>query len=182
VNPGERCITEILEEFPKFRVVPKAKSALSRLIDVALKVVTFGGQDRFLSHYHTVVGYTLYVPESWERLGDTDRAILLRHERVHLRQRRRYGFLGMAAIYLIPFLPLGLAYGRARLEWEAYVETLRATAEYYGIHAVRAASLRDGIISRFTGPDYGWMWPFRSAVERWYDEALQRIELERSAS
>lgn len=182
MTPGERCITEIREEFPKFRVVPKATSVLSHLIDAALKLVTLGGQDRFLSHYHTVIGYTLYVPESWEALGDTDRAILLRHERVHLRQRRRYGFLGMAAIYLLPFFPLGLAYGRARLEWEAYVETLRATAEYYGVAAVRARSLRESIIARFTGPDYGWMWPFRSALERWYDEAVTSIELERSAS
>ena len=176
MSPGERCITEICEEFPRFRVVPKDRSALSRAIDVALRIVTLGGQNRFLTHYHTVIGYTLYVPASWESLGDIDRVILLRHERVHLRQRQRYGFIGMAFIYLVPFFPLGLAYGRARLEWEAYVETLRATAEYYGTDAVKTAALRETIVARFTGPDYGWMWPFRSAVERWYDDAVRRIE------
>lgn len=179
MSPAERCVTEIRQEFPNFRIVPKDESLLSRIIDVALRVVTLGGQNRFITHYHTVIGYTLYVPASWECLGDVDRCILLRHERVHLRQRRRYGFLGMAVIYLLPVLPLGLAYGRARLEWEAYVETLRATAEYYGVTAVKAAALRESIVTRFTGPDYGWMWPFRASVERWYDDAVREIEGEK---
>jgi hypothetical protein len=82
----------------------------------------------------------------------------------------------MAFVYLVPFFPLGLAYGRARLEWEAYVETLRATAEHYGLDAVRAPDLRDRIIERFTGPDYGWMWPFPRTVGRWYDETVSVLE------
>ena len=52
-------------------------------------------------------------------MSDIARTVLLRHERVHLRQRRRYGFLPFAILYLIPLLPLGLAYFRARFEWEA---------------------------------------------------------------
>jgi hypothetical protein len=182
LSPAERCITEIRQEFPKFSIVPKDESLLSRLIDVALRIVTLGGQNRFITHYHTVIGYTLYVPASWNTLGDIDRCILLRHERVHLRQRKRYGFIGMAFIYLVPFFPLGLAYGRARLEWEAYVETLRATAELHGMPAAKATALRESIIQRFVGPDYGWMWPFRSTVARWYDEAVRVIEVERSSS
>jgi hypothetical protein len=79
-------------------------------------------------------------------------------------------------LYLLPFFPLGLAYGRARLEWEAYVETLRATADLAGIDAARAPELREKIIRRFTGPDYGWMWPFERTVTRWYDAALAEIE------
>jgi hypothetical protein len=182
LSPAERCITEIRKEFPKFTIVPKDESVFSKLIDVALRIVTLGGQNRFITQYHTVIGYTLYVPHSWNALGDIERCILLRHERVHLRQRRRYGFLGMAFIYLVPFFPLGLAYGRARLEWEAYVETLRATAELRGVGAIKSPELRDTIVGRFTGPDYGWMWPFRSVVERWFDEAVRTIEVERSGA
>jgi len=37
------------------------------------------------------------------------------------------GDLTMALVYLLPVLPLFLAWGRARIEWEAYVETIRAT-------------------------------------------------------
>jgi hypothetical protein len=93
-----------------------------------------------------------------------------------MRQRRRYGMTGMALLYLLPFFPLGLAYGRARLEWEAYEETLRATAEYLGIQAVRSPELRAHLIERFTGPDYGWMWPFPGSVGRWIDAAVRDIE------
>jgi hypothetical protein len=174
---SERCIAQIHGEFPRFRIVPKARDPLSRAIAVLLRVITLGGQRQYLSHYHTVIGYTLYVPASWETTSDVDRVILLRHERVHLLQRRRYGFGGMALLYLLPFFPVGLAYGRARLEWEAYEETLRATAEHYGLSAVRAPELRAKLVERFTGPDYGWMWPFRRAVEGWYDRAVRDIEM-----
>jgi hypothetical protein len=171
-----RWDAELRAEFPSFRIVEKAGSPLSRLIDVLLKVVTFGGQRRFMTHYHTVIGKTLYVPPTWASMSAIDRIVLLRHERVHLRQARRYGFAVMAFLYLVPFFPLGLAYGRARIEWEAYEETLRATAEYYGLGSLKTGTLKRHIVDRFTGPDYGWMWPFPKVVERWYDEAVQTIE------
>lgn len=175
---AERFLAELAAEFPKFRVVYKRTSWVSHALHVALIIVTCGGQRRFLDGYYTVLGDTLYVPGSWDQLASADRVILLRHERVHLRQRRRYGTLGMALLYLLPFFPLGLAYGRARIEWEAYTETLRATAELLGLEAARDPCLRARIVTRFTGPDYGWMWPFRAQVERWYDAALAQIEAE----
>lgn len=172
---SERFLAELKQEFPAFRIVPKRGDGLSRLIDAALRVVTLNGQRHYLTRYHTVIGDTLYVPETWDALPDLERVILLRHERVHLRQRRRYGPALMTFLYLVPFLPLGLAYGRARIEWEAYTETLRATAQLCGLAAARDPGLRERIVSRFTGPDYGWMWPFRASVERWYDRALQEL-------
>ncbi len=173
---SERFIDDLRREFPSFRIVPKRGNTLSRLIDRALRIVTLGGQCHYLTRYHTVIGDTLYVPETWDKLADLDRLILLRHERVHLRQRRRYGGPLMTFLYLVPFLPLGLAYGRARIEWEAYTETLRATAELRGQEALRSAELRTQIVSRFTGPDYGWMWPFRSVVEGWYDRVVSELQ------
>lgn len=175
---SDALLEEIRQEFPRFRTVDKRRDPLSRAIDRALKIVTFGGQRGYLSVYHTVIGDTLYLPASWDAAADIDRAIVLRHERVHLRQRRRYGFALMTFLYLIPFLPVGLAYGRARIEWEAYTETLRATAELAGIAAARAPALRAQIVRRFTGPDYGWMWPFEAQVQRWYDRALDDISNE----
>jgi hypothetical protein len=175
VEQSERFLAELTREFPAFRIVPKRGDLLSRAIDAALRLVTLNGQRHYLTRYHTVIGDTLYVPETWDALPDRDRVILLRHERVHLRQRRRYGAALMTFLYLVPFLPLGLAYGRARIEWEAYEETLRATAELCGLPAAADPALRERIVSRFTGPDYGWMWPFRRIVERWYDRALHEL-------
>ncbi len=168
-------IEEIKREFPRFRIVEKTKSRLNRVIDVCLKFITFYGQSGYMTEYHTVLGYTLYVPGDWEQISDIDRVITLRHERVHLRQRRRYTMLGMALLYLLPFFPLGLAYGRARIEWEAYCETLRAVREFRGPQALRSPALRSRIVKQFTSPAYGWMWPFRKTVERWYDQAVQRL-------
>jgi len=176
VDLSERFVADLKAEFPDFCIVPKRGHALSQAIDLALRIVTFGGQRHYLTRYHTVIGDTLYVPETWADLADLDRVILLRHERVHLRQRRRYGGPLMTFLYLIPFLPLGLAYGRARIEWEAYTETLRATAELRGPAALASAELRAQIVKRFTGPDYGWMWPFRSTVEGWYDQVVRELQ------
>jgi hypothetical protein len=172
----EHTIAEIKSEFPRFCIVEKSESRLCKAIDVALRILTFNGQRSFLTEYYTVIGDTLYVPPGWDETPHDERVIVLRHERVHLRQRRRYGLPLMTFLYLVPFLPIGLAYGRARIEWEAYTETLRATAELRGKLAVRDPALRQKIVGRFTGPDYGWMWPFGRSVERWYDEVVAEIE------
>lgn len=175
---SERLISEIRGEFPRFRLVPKRGDQLSRLIASTLKVLTFGAQDAYITHYHTVLGDTLYLPDSWESASDVQRAITLRHEWVHLRQRRRYGLPLMTFLYLLPFFPLGLAYGRARLEWEAYAESLRATAEYCGLDAAEDPELRRQIVGRFVSGAYGWMWPFRSRVERWFDRSMREVRSE----
>ena len=172
---AESLVEAIREEFPGFRIVEKRSDRLSKLIDRALKLITLGGQREYLTHYHTVLGNTLYVPDVWAELNDVEQAVVLRHERVHLRQRRRFTFPIFAFLYLIPFLPLGLAYGRAKLEWEAYAETLRATADYEGKEAALSPDLRRKIVGRFTGGAYGWMWPFRGRVNRWYDQVIAEI-------
>jgi hypothetical protein len=174
---ADALLREISAEFPRFRIVGKAESPLSFAIDRALRLVTLGAQSRFLTHYHTVIGDTLYVCDAWRSMSDVARVILLRHERVHLRQRRRYGLLPFAVLYLVPFFPLGLAYFRARFEWEAYEETLRATAEHRGLAALDSA-LRGELVRRFVGPDYGWMWPFPHTVGRWFDQTVRDIAVE----
>jgi hypothetical protein len=172
----EDVLAKIRAEFPAFRLVDKRDSMLSKVIALALKVITFGGQNTYLSHYNTVLGNTLYLAPTWSKMSDEERYVLLRHEWVHLRQRRRYTSVGMALIYLIPLFPLGLAYGRARLEWEAYRETLAAGAEVWGISAVRSPEYRRQIVERFVSADYGWMWPFPRVVGRWYDREIARLE------
>ncbi len=171
-----RFLDEIRGEFPSFRIRYKRESLLQRAIHVALAIVTLGGQRVYLTRYHTVFFGTLWVPEAWDGMSDAEQYILLRHERIHLRQRRRMGDAWMTFVYLVPFFPLFFAWGRARIEWEAYVETIRATAEVLGIDA--ATQLRPRIVARFTGPEYGWMWPFPRTINRWFDEALADVRAE----
>jgi hypothetical protein len=173
-------LDDMRREFPRFVIVPKRESPLQRAIGVFLAVLTLGGQRSYMTRYHTVLFGKLYVPDSWNRMTDDDRYILLRHERVHLRQRRRMGDVVMALVYLVPFFPLFLAWGRARIEWEAYVETIRATAEVHGLPAARA--LEGDIVRRYVGPDYGWMWPFPAAVRRWFAEVIADLEAEAAST
>jgi hypothetical protein len=157
------------------RVVRKRAYWHQRAAAKALWLLTFGGQRTYLSRYVTTLGHTIYVPDIFCRRRPDRVWQVLRHELVHVAQFERYGWLGMILLYGLLPLPAGLAYGRARLEWEAYRETLRAIAESEGIEAARDPKLHKRLVKRFTGPDYGWMWPFPRAVQRWIDEALAEI-------
>ena len=121
-----------------------------------------------------VVGDDGAIVDAWafdsRVLGDGACFVALRGARVTT------GDVMMALVYFVPFFPLFLAWGRARIEWEAYVETIRATAEVHGIAAARA--LENDIVRRYVGPDYGWMWPFPRAIRRWFAEAIADLDAE----
>lgn len=174
----EAYLDELRAAIPGLRVVDKVDDGFSKLIDVALKIVTFGGQRFFMTRYVTTIARTLYLPDSWSSRTPESRYVTLRHEAVHLRQFRRFGLIGTTLIYLLPIFPMGLAYGRARLEWEAYAETLRATAEVHGIDAAHDPALHAHIRRQFTSAAYGWMWPFDRIIQLWIDEALVDLSLE----
>lgn len=146
-----------------------------RAADRVLRALTFGKMKGYLSAYVTTLGHTVYVPDDFEHWPPLRREQVMRHEHVHVRQFERYGWLVMMLVYGFLPLPIGLAYGRARLEWEAYEETLRAVAETEGLAAAHSPRLRREIVRRFVSADYLWMWPFPRTIERWIDEALLRI-------
>ena len=176
VSAGARygsLLDEIHQEFPTFRIVRKDESRLQRAIDLALRTLTAGKMTSYLTRYQTTIGTTVYVSADWDDRSDEERYVTMRHERVHLRQFARLTLPVMAVLYLLVPVPMGLAWCRARLEWAAYRETIVAAAEVHGPGYVRAPRFRAAIIDQFTGPAYGWMWPIRRDLERWYDEALE---------
>lgn len=176
----EALLRALQDEIPGFRVVPKDRAWMHRAIHRALVVLTAGRMRSYLDDYQTTIGRTVYVTADWDRRTDDERYVTMRHEAVHLRQFRRLTLPGMAALYLLVPLPMGLAWCRARLEWEAYAETIRAAAEVWGPARPADPAFRERIVEQFTGASYGWMWPFRRAVERWYDEALAGVATVRS--
>lgn len=169
-------VESLRREFPRLRIVRKDQSALHRAIHVALVALTAGRMRAYLDDYQTTIGRTIYVTADWDAQPAGQRYVTLRHEAVHLRQFRRLTLPGMALLYLLVPLPLGLAWCRARLEWEAYAESIRAAAEVWGPSHPRQPAFRAHVVAQFTGPSYGWMWPFRAHVERWYDEALAALD------
>ena len=162
-------------------ITKKSDHLLHRLIDRALRVLTFGKMDSYLLSYVTTLGKSITVPDDWEDWTEGSRWEVLEHELVHVAQFERYSFLGMAVLYLFVPLPFGLAYARARLEWEAYAVTLECTAQLEGLRKAQSAEVCDNIVARFCGPDYGWMWPFSEVIRRWIAEKLREIESQHPA-
>ena len=171
----ERLLDELARRSAPVSIRPKSASRAQAFIDHALRVLTLGGQDRYLSEYVTTLGTTIWVPASWEAWSYRSRYKVLRHELVHVRQFERFTWVGMVLLYGFFPLPAGLAWGRAMLEWEAYAVTLEVEAELDGLAAASDPALHEEIVSRFTGPDYGWMWPFEGWVRRRIAETVTAI-------
>ena len=155
------------------RVEAKAGKWYWKTLDVLLKIISFGQLTKFMTEYTTTIGNTIATPAVWDSYPDSVKIEILSHESVHVRQYQRYGFgnawigifpVGFAYLFL-PF-PIGLAYCRARLEWEAYAESLR----------LNRSLDKDFLVSQFTGPGYLWMWPFKSQVEGWYEAEVRKLD------
>jgi hypothetical protein len=175
VSRYDDLVSQLGSEFPGFRIVRKDRSWMHRAIHRVLVVVTFGKMTSYLDSFQTTIRRTVYVTPDWDDRDADDRYVTLRHEAIHLRQFRKFTTPGMAILYVLLPLPLGLAWFRAWFEREAYAETIRATAEVWGRDRAAGSELREHVVGQFVGPSYGWMWPFRRSIERWYDRVLADV-------
>jgi hypothetical protein len=176
VHRYDALVAALRREFPRFRIVRKDRSPLHRAIHHALFGLTLGRMRGYLDGYQTTIGSTVYVTTDWDDWDPDRRYVTLRHEAIHLRQFRRFTLPGMAVLYVLLPLPMGLAWFRAYFEKQAYAETIRAAAEVYGREYPARGDFRRHIIDQFVGASYGWMWPFRGGVERWYDRVLASLD------
>jgi hypothetical protein len=165
---------QISEEFPSFQILPKDGSWLMKAINVLLIIVTFGQMKTFMKSFITTMGDTVYVPENWSSWPPFSQAAILRHERVHMRQARKYTRPLFSFLYVMAWLPMGLSWWRAKFEKEAYEESLRAYSEY-GSDISNNVVLKKNMVNHFVSAEYGWMWPFKSSIEAWYDAAVKKI-------
>lgn len=171
----DALVESLRVEFPRFRIVRKDRSPLHKVIHYALCALTLGRMTSYLDAFQTTIGCTVYVTPDWDDRSPERRYVTLRHEAVHLRQFRAYSLPGMAVLYVLLPLPMGLSWFRAQFEKAAYAESVRAAAEVWGPAYPRSPEYRRYVISQFTGPSYGWMWPFRRGLERWYDQVLASL-------
>jgi len=180
--PADRydaLVAALRVEFPRFQIVRKDQSTFHRAIHYALIGLTLGRMRSYLDSFQTTIGARVYVTADWDDWPPDRRYVTLRHEAIHLRQFRRYTLPGMAILYVLLPLPMGLAWFRAHFEKAAYAESIRAAAEVYGPSYPRRTEYRQYILGQFMGPSYGWMWPFRASLERWYDRVLATLDPER---
>lgn len=174
VPDTQAVMGDIRTEFPSFKVVSKADSALMKAIDRFMRIVTFGQATTFMSGFTTTLGKTVYLPTTWDAWSPSAQCAVLRHERVHMRQAKRLSAPLYSFLYALVFLPLGLSWFRSRFEMEAYEESLKALAEYG--EDVAVPGYKEHVVQYFITAKYGWMWPFKGAVERWYDEAAAKAK------
>ena len=170
-----RLLDEIRAEFPRFRLIPKDRSLLQRSIARLLVLVTFGGQRRYLEGYVTTLGARVYVPASWDPRSADDRSPDDAARAVHLRQFRRWSFPLMALLYLLcrsrSASPGAVIASSAPPTRRRSPPRARCTATPF-CAMQHSAPTSSGSSPRAA---YGWMWPFRGAVERWYDEQIAAL-------
>ena len=171
----DELLQEIKSEFPTFKMVRKADSLMMKIINVFLKVITLGRASSFMDGFITTIGYTVYTNTDWDKMEELGKLIVIRHERVHMRQARKFTRPLFSFLYVFVFCPMILAYFRYKFEREAYEESMRALVEYRGTAAILTPKYREWIISQFIGASYGYTWPFRSSVEKWFQETSDRV-------
>lgn len=175
-------LEETEREFPLFEIRPKQDSWLMKAFNLGLKIITLGAMQTFMTDFITTLGETVYVPVGWDDRSDARKASVLRHERVHMRQKRRYGSFFFFLRYICWPLPAVWAIGRRDLEQEAYGESLRAYVDYYGMRALSDADTRERIIEHFMGHNYFWTYPWRKSLNTWYDDLADTIRRERTSN
>lgn len=176
VDRFDAFVAALSAELPGFRIVRKDHSRFQRAIHYALFAVTLGRMRGYLDQFQTTIGRTVYVTPDWDDWDADRRYVTLRHEAIHLRQFHRLTLPVMVLLYIFIPLPMGLAYFRARFEKAAYAESVRAAAEVWGPAYPKRPEYREHVIEQFVGPSYGWMWPFRQHLERWYDGILATLD------
>jgi hypothetical protein len=164
---------EVERAYQEQRIIIKTKRSyydVWKAIDIFLRIITFGKQKKFMTHYTTTVGRTIYFPVGWIRSkASLSDYVTLCHERKHVWRMEKLGlgqmWLGLiifGLLYFAVFLPVGLAWFRYVFEREAYLESFRAC---------KRAGLTPDVnfyVKVLTGPDYVWTWPFKKSVRRWF--------------
>ena len=172
----QKILDEIKSEFHDFEILPKNKSVLMKLIDSALRIITFGQMKAFMTGFITTMGNKVYVPDVWNDYSVAFKVEILRHERVHMRQAKKHGRMFFSLLYLFVPFPIGFAYFRKKFEQEAYEESLKAIHELRGPRALESKDLKERMIEHFTSSQYFWMWPWRKDLEKWYDSAIEKAK------
>lgn len=187
----DKLCHELHREFPTLAMEWKRARWYWRFLHWVVLIVSFGGNREFNDRYTTTIGMLIgWSDKKWkviqllltENMPQAKRTYLedrvwstIQHEREHLRQFRRYSVPVMFLLYVFVFLPIGLAYFRARFERVGFAMTLRC---WFVLDRKWAENpeARKWWISRFTGGAYAWAWPFKTRIGKWFDDELKRLQ------
>jgi hypothetical protein len=171
----EALTAELKLEFSDFQIMPKSESRSMRFIGFFLQILSLGKNKSFMKEYESTINHTMYTGESWNGYSDIDKIVLIRHERVHMRQQKLYGRFVYSFLYMFTYFPLFFAKYRTEFEMEAYEEQMRAMVQYHGTASILRPDFKIFIIEQFTTSAYLWAWPFQDSIEKWFNEAREKI-------
>ena len=158
----EQLLKEIKKEFPKFAIVQKYESRFSQL----LGRIAFWNP-KFNMRYTTTIGPKIYVNYMWNRRSFKTRYDVMIHERIHMRQFQKWGFLTFNLVYfLVPF-PIKLAYFRRKWEGEAYEVNTYFDLKAKGREYVLGPKYQKYLLDQFCGPFYGFTWYSEKDILKW---------------
>jgi len=175
----------ITKEFPDFKVVCKNQSKFMLLLS---KILFFN--KKFMSHYVTTVGNTIFIPDQSFFDDDNTAFIVIAHEYVHMCDNKKYGFAYNLA-YLFPqilsLLSLLSFYNLAWLfcllfllplpsptrTWLEYRGYSMSMACYYWLYKEKPATSR--YLDYFTASLYYWMCPFKGYISNKLEQSLNNI-------
>jgi hypothetical protein len=164
-------IDDIRKEFPRFAIVHKKKSAFSQLLGSIAR-----WNKEFNARYTTTIGPKIYVNYGWDKRSWKNRYDVLVHERIHMRQFQKWGFLTFNILYfLVPF-PIKLSYFRKKFEADAYEVGIYIDLKEKGREYVLGPKFRKYLLDQFCGPFYGWTWYSERAILKWLLRTVRAIE------
>ncbi len=179
---------QIIEELKRdgIKVVEK-KGWFWNALHWLVVVVTFGQNRQFLNGYYTTIGPVIGLPNGMSAHNADPANLMQEAERVQ--QFRAFGWgnawVGLPLFvlcYLFLPLPMGLAYFRYWLDREAYAVGI----EWELLHDkgylpsgkvwLRQQRIQEAV-EELTGPMYGWTWPFKKSVARWFEQRVMKVYL-----
>lgn len=122
---------------------------------------------KFMERFWTTSGHTIFVPSRYDNDPDWGYAdwqerhsTLIDHELTHIQQYERLGAILYTFLYLFP--PCLFAWGRWRLEREAYLVNIQRAPKSERLYVIERI-----VESLWT--NYFWTWP-KSWMRKWFQE------------
>ncbi len=155
------------------QVISKKKYyAFWKMLDVLLRILSFGQMTTFMTRFTTTLGPIIAFPLGWtpDKPNRYD-YVTLRHELKHVKQYKKVGrgniwlgaiIAGFAYLFL-PF-PVLFAWFRYKMERDAYRESYIAAKECGYEPNIRH------YIDNLTGSSYLWTWYSKDNVAAWFNE------------
>lgn len=163
----DRILALVRDDVPGLRLVDKQSVPWMGALGALVRPL----MPDFATSYTTVIGSTVYLPDTPEAMDARRLAVTLAHEYVHMLDQAEHGMRFYLSYGFSP-LPVWRTH-RAHWERRAYAVDLLLAHETGGTDRLALAEAR--LRGIFAGPAYGWMWGGRPAAASFLKPVTERI-------